>query len=115
MNVLVSLALLIFVLFIQLNFEGKAHPDGMGVTFTRDVTKNDDTLPGNIKVEVEYTLDNDNNIMVKMMATTKDNGNALIDMCNSARFNLKGDGSVSRSYLLSIFSVFHVKHYNVFL
>lgn len=75
-----------------MNFAGTKR--GNSVEFTTTVSNNMDQLPGSADIVVTYTLeDNSNQLRVSMEAMSE--ADSLIDMCNSVRFNLNGDGSVS--------------------
>lgn len=63
-----------------------------GVKFSRVSPAGEQGFPGNVKIEVTYTLDDDNNLSCKY--TAKTDKATPINITNHAYFNLAGNGSI---------------------
>ncbi len=64
--------------------------EGTGVKFTYDSPDGDQGLPGNVKAEVCYLLNDDNQLILRYRATT--DADTPINFTNHAYYNLKGTG-----------------------
>jgi aldose 1-epimerase len=68
-------------------------PDERTVQFTRLSEDMEQGFPGNLKVNVTYTLTYDNALLIEYAATT--DNKTVINLTNHAFFNLNGEGSGS--------------------
>ncbi len=64
--------------------------DAVGVALTRTSPDMEQGYPGNLKVKVEYLLNNDNELVINYAATTDQK--TICNLTNHAYFNLKGEG-----------------------
>lgn len=66
-------------------------PDEHTIQFTRLSKDREEGFPGNLNVQVTYTLTDDNELQVEYVATT--DKKTIINLTNHAFFNLNGEGS----------------------
>lgn len=66
-------------------------PDRVGVSLYRISPDGEEGFPGELKTNVSYTLDNDNNLTIEYDAVT--DKPTVINLTNHTYFNLKGEGN----------------------
>ncbi len=86
-------------------FEVKGKPDGQGktVTFALHSPDGDQGFPGNLDLEVTYTLTEDNELCLEYRAVS--DADTLLNLTNHSYFNLNGhDSGDVLSHRLTVFS-----------
>ena len=78
-------------------FPEPAHPDGDSVRLTIDSPDGDGGYPGNVKVQVRYTLTPQGHLRITYRATT--DAPTLINLTNHAYFNLDDAGTIEQHQL----------------
>jgi aldose 1-epimerase len=77
--------------FNKVVWDGEALKDKAGVAFTYVSKDGDDGFPGNAKIKVTYTLNDDNELAIDYEATT--DKTTVVNLSQHSYFNLAGEGT----------------------
>lgn len=81
----------------------------VGIHLTYESEDGEEGYPGNLSVEVDYTLNNQNELRIDYRATTEQN--TIVNLTNHSYFNLLGHGSSQSSTILEHQMALNADHF----
>ena len=78
--------------------EGRRAGDSVGVRLSYLSKDGEENYPGNLKVSVDYVVNNDNELRIEYRATTDED--TIVNLTNHSYFNLAGSGDILEHQLM---------------
>ena len=78
--------------------EGRRAGDSVGVRLSYLSKDGEENYPGNLKVSVDYVVNNDNELRIEYRATTDED--TIVNLTNHSYFNLAGSGDILKHQLM---------------
>ena len=78
--------------------DGRRAGDSVGVRLSYLSKDGEENYPGNLKVSVDYVVNNDNELRIEYRATTDED--TIVNLTNHSYFNLAGSGDILKHQLM---------------
>ena len=78
--------------------KGRRAGDSVGVRLSYLSKDGEENYPGNLKVSVDYVVNNDNELRIEYRATTDED--TIVNLTNHSYFNLAGSGDILEHQLM---------------